>query len=68
VRPIPTSVLFLALAASPALAQTPTAEDSAGVQAALSTISTVTPPATRLKENGPWVIIAKSFNSAPKSR
>jgi hypothetical protein len=35
VRPIPTSVLFLALAASPALAQTPTAEDSAGVQVAL---------------------------------
>ena len=144
-RSVPTIALFLALAASPALAQTPTAEDSAGVQAALqhylnghatgdsaefrkafhpdarmtfvrdgkivitpineyiarapgkpaadealrkrritnTQISGTTaigrieldyPSAllvdymTLLKENGRWVIIAKSFNSAPKSR
>ena len=144
-RSVLTTVLFLALAASPALAQTPSAEDSAGVQAALQHYLNghatgdsaefrkafhpdarmtfvrdgkivITPiseyiarapgkPAadealrkrritntqitgttaigrieldypsaflvdymTLLKENGRWVIIAKSFNSAPKSR
>ena len=54
-RSVLPTVLLLALAASPVSAQTPTAEDSAGVQAALQHYL-----------NG--VIIAKSFNSAPKSR